>query len=708
MDPANAPLSSGIPPSDTAAEPQASPKLPEIDDLRAQFPELEIQSLLGQGGMGLVYLARQKHLDRQVALKILRPDIATDVAFAERFTREARTLARLAHPAILGLHDFGIRNGTYYFVMEYVDGTNLRQVVKESKLKPAEALAIVPMICDALQYAHDHGVVHRDIKPENILLGKNGQVKIADFGLAKLVRGGHEDFTLTGTRQVMGTPQYMAPEQIERPQEVDHRADIYSLGVVLYELLTGELPIGRFAPPSQKVRIDVKLDEVVLRALEKEPQRRYQTATEVKTSVEHATETAGNRTHMSPVPDTGLLYDLRWPAIGLFIAVLIDLFAGFALLSSSPLGILHLLVVGVLGFGAWQMFKRCSLGWALAAALLGVTPIHFGVIIAFPMSIWALFLMTHRGGSQTFATADRPHGLFRRAGNVVDRVESTLYDQLAKAPQRWQKSKAAATWLSQAIMRRITAPLRWPWRTLAATLGFMLTWLLVVAIATFWIERSWVQNQAPREYYVNDGTAGEFIVDPGSNIRVSALAMGSGNLSPGTRDMSGSRRRVLNLRIWRDSQMSSKDRVDLVIDLEPTRMRSRFGGRDSGSWQLFSTKSLEDAVGRFPDEEISIARLEKLYDAIVELRSSDLRGPSLTLEPFSEILDRHAFRVVALGELSRVNRVSDYVYAILWSGAGVSALAGLLLILTIATRPRRRSRGQPETASAHQQDFAGS
>ena len=170
--------------------------------------------------------------------------------------------------------------------------------MESGKLKPREAVAIVPQICEALQYAHDKGVVHRDIKPENVLLDKDGQVKIADFGLAKLMGReaetdsplplgeGQGERALTGAGQVMGTPNYMAPEQIEHPQDVDHRADIYSLGVVFYQMLTGELPIGRFAPPSQKVRIDVRLDEVVLRALEKEPHLRYQQASEVKTEVE--------------------------------------------------------------------------------------------------------------------------------------------------------------------------------------------------------------------------------------------------------------------------------------------------------------------------------------------------------------------------------------------------------------------------------------
>ncbi len=283
------------PTEDRATEPATSHSgfvAPSPEELAPHFPQFEIVELLGKGGMGAVYKARQPELDRYVALKILPPEIGKDPAFAERFMREARALAKLNHSSIVAVYEFGEVDGLYYFVMELVDGANLRQAIASSRLTPPEALAIVPQICDALQFAHDEGVVHRDIKPENILIDKRGRVKIADFGLAKLLGVDREDsaverpFTLTGTHQVMGTPHYMAPEQIQGSSAVDHRADIYSLGVVFYEMLTGELPIGRFKPPSKKVRIDVRLDEVVLRTLESTPERRYQHASDVKTEVE--------------------------------------------------------------------------------------------------------------------------------------------------------------------------------------------------------------------------------------------------------------------------------------------------------------------------------------------------------------------------------------------------------------------------------------
>lgn len=266
---------------------------PGPSELADRFPDLEVLELIGQGGMGAVYRARQRRLDRTVALKILSPGRVRDAAFAERFGREARTLARLSHPNIVGIHDFGEVEGLYYFVMEHVDGASLREVLREGRLSAEEALALVPQICEALQYAHEEGVVHRDIKPENVLLDRRGKVKIADFGLAKILEPRPaEDVSLTVSGALMGTPVYMAPEQIEKPLEVDHRADIYAVGVVFYEMLTGELPLGRFEPPSRKVEIDVRLDRVVLRALAKEPERRYQLASEVKTDVDRVREGA--------------------------------------------------------------------------------------------------------------------------------------------------------------------------------------------------------------------------------------------------------------------------------------------------------------------------------------------------------------------------------------------------------------------------------
>ena len=257
---------------------------PTSAELAAALPQFDISGLIGQGGMGAVYKAREKKLDRFVALKILRRETVQDPEFEERFVREARAQALLSHPNILAIYDFGETEDFFYIVSEYIDGVDLRQLMKMDRLSPVEALRLVPQICDALQFAHDRGVVHRDIKPENILIDQDGNVRIADFGLAKML-GGH-DVTLTRTEQALGTPHYMAPEQMMGAGKIDHRADIYALGVVIYEMLTGELPIGHFAMPSQKVGTRKELDEVVMRALAQAVEDRYQSAGEIKSDVE--------------------------------------------------------------------------------------------------------------------------------------------------------------------------------------------------------------------------------------------------------------------------------------------------------------------------------------------------------------------------------------------------------------------------------------
>jgi serine/threonine protein kinase len=225
---------------------------------------------------------------------MLKPDSAEDGTFAERFNREARTMARLSHPQIVGVHDFGevqslINSDTseglprrlYYILMEYVEGENLRQTMQRGGIEPTRVISIITQVCAALQFAHQEGVIHRDIKPENILIDKRGAVKIADFGLAKLATPSEHDFTLTGTHQVMGTPRYMAPEQMAGSREVDRRADIYALGVVFYEMLTGDIPAGHFSPPSEQSDLDPRFDEILMRMLANRPENRFANAEEI-------------------------------------------------------------------------------------------------------------------------------------------------------------------------------------------------------------------------------------------------------------------------------------------------------------------------------------------------------------------------------------------------------------------------------------------
>jgi len=273
-------LAQALPP--TAPSPGArawEPPAPEeLDEL---LPEHEALEFVGRGGMGAVYRARHLRLGRAVAIKVLPPVLARDPAFRQRFEREARALASLQHPNIVAIHDYGEAGELCYLVMEYVDGVDLRRLLQQGRVKPEHALEILPQLCAALRYAHGRGLVHRDIKPENILLDETGQAKITDFGLARLLGGGRGEPSLTASDVALGSVHYMAPEQLCDPSRVDQRADIYSLGVVLYEMLTGHLPLGRFPRPSEEVPVGPWLDAAVLRALEHDPERRFRDAEEL-------------------------------------------------------------------------------------------------------------------------------------------------------------------------------------------------------------------------------------------------------------------------------------------------------------------------------------------------------------------------------------------------------------------------------------------
>ncbi len=264
-------------------------KPPTVEHLQALLPQYEIVSLLGHGGMGAVYKARQITLDHLVAIKILPPEAADDgdANFVERFKNEARTMARMNHPAIVHVHDFGeTAEGQLYFIMEFVDGTDVSQMVRGSgRLPPEHALAITAHVCDALDYAHSHGVIHRDIKPANVLINQDGQVKVADFGLAKA--SDPSQMGLTKSNMAMGTPDFVAPEALISGVLVDERADLYAVGVMLYNMLTGEIPRGMFQMPSQKLNGgDTRFDAIIARAMQTDREHRYQSAMEIRSDLD--------------------------------------------------------------------------------------------------------------------------------------------------------------------------------------------------------------------------------------------------------------------------------------------------------------------------------------------------------------------------------------------------------------------------------------
>jgi eukaryotic-like serine/threonine-protein kinase len=311
-----------------------------------------LEAEIARGGMGTVWRARDEVLARPIAVKILHPHLGSDQAFLERFRREALAAARLSHPNIISIYDTGSENGTdgverNYIVMEYCGGGTLETMAAAGPLDPHEVAGIGSTICEALAYAHRHGIVHRDIKPGNVLITEDGTVKVADFGIAKaaFVTG---DITTTGA--ILGTVTYLSPEQA-RGEEPDARSDIYALGVVLYELVAGRPPFAeesqiatamkhiRDDPPpprSQRAGIPRALEAVILRALAKDPERRFQSAGDMG----RALQTGGGATAVirpppaEPVParpsrSVGSGIDIRWlwPLAGIAIVVIVLLVA---------------------------------------------------------------------------------------------------------------------------------------------------------------------------------------------------------------------------------------------------------------------------------------------------------------------------------------------------------------------------------------------
>ena len=254
-----------------------------------------IEGVLGRGGMAVVYKATQLSLERPVALKVLAKRFARSAHFVERFAREATALARLAHPNIVGILDKGAEGDTYYFVMECVEGESLAdRLIRETKIPPEETLRLVHGICDALAYAHDNGIVHRDLKPGNVLLDASGSPKLVDFGIARMLgTEGQPVHQLTTARMVMGSGDYMAPEQRGSAAAADHRADIYALGVLLYQMLTGLLPVGTVKPASQLVRgVPLGVDRVIRTALANLPADRFESVARFREALDRAFATA--------------------------------------------------------------------------------------------------------------------------------------------------------------------------------------------------------------------------------------------------------------------------------------------------------------------------------------------------------------------------------------------------------------------------------
>jgi serine/threonine protein kinase len=309
---------------------------PSVEDLQRMLPQYEISVLIGRGGMGAVYRGRQRSLDRDVAIKILPPEMAAeDSQFSERFQREGKAMARLSHPGIVAVFDAGeTAEGLLYFVMEYVEGTDAQEMlVARGPLPAAEVLPLVMHVCDALEFAHASGFIHRDIKPSNIMVDDRGRVKVADFGLTRAMAV--EGVGLTGDSMTICTAEFAAPEAFAPGETLDGRADLYSVGVMLYHLLTGQIPRGRFEGPSSRVEgLDPRIDAIVDRAMQADRERRYSTARELRADLD--------RILTEPLPPArprrrsaaGL--GKGWLLIGAGVLISVIIFAVW--ISGTPLG----------------------------------------------------------------------------------------------------------------------------------------------------------------------------------------------------------------------------------------------------------------------------------------------------------------------------------------------------------------------------------
>ena len=274
------------------SDPQTHPTFiaPEVAQLAPHFPGYDIEILIATGGMGAVYRAIQKSLDRKVAIKILPHEFSNDAAFCAGFEAEAKAMARLNHPNLIGVYDFGDVDGMLFIIMEYVPGQSLFHSSNATAIDPAEAIRLVTGICHGLAHAHENGILHRDIKPSNILLDLNGQPKIGDFGLARPI-----ETKIQEGEEIFGTPHYTAPEVVNSPQAVDYRADIFSVGVLLHELLTGKLPADDRRPASAISHCDPRFDVIIRRATHQQPEARYSSASEIASELQVIAASAGPR-----------------------------------------------------------------------------------------------------------------------------------------------------------------------------------------------------------------------------------------------------------------------------------------------------------------------------------------------------------------------------------------------------------------------------
>lgn len=259
-----------------------------VEQKKVKIGDYTLSSKIGQGGIAEIYKGHQESLGRDVAIKILSTKVSDDPDIVRRFERESMVIAGLSHPNIVSVIDKGKAGNRYYFVMEYIDGTSLREVIDSDHVALSTKIDMIVQVCKALDYAHKNGVIHRDIKPANILIDRQGNALVADFGIAQIV--GTPEADMTSSDVIMGTLSYMSPEQKVSSTNIDQTTDIYALGVILYEILVSKKPLGRFKMPSElKPELQYNFDGIIQKCLAQEAKDRFQSAVEMKDAILEST-----------------------------------------------------------------------------------------------------------------------------------------------------------------------------------------------------------------------------------------------------------------------------------------------------------------------------------------------------------------------------------------------------------------------------------
>ena len=320
----------------------------EPSRIQTDFGDYDLLEEIGRGGQGVVYRARQKSLNRIVALKVIALGQWSSTPHLKRFRHEAEAAARLEHPQIVPIYEIGERDGSCYFSMQFIEGGQLDQILKREPMSPRRAAELVVIIARTVQFAHEHGILHRDIKPGNILVDKNGEPHLTDFGLARLIE---QQSTVTNSFDVLGTPSYMSPEQAAgRTKEVTAAADVYSLGAVFYQMLTGEPPFAGGTtyetirmvleseprdPRTRNAKVDVDLATICLKCLEKDPTRRYQSAAGLSDDIERWLRHEPIQARRTNILIRGKKWIQRNPSTAVAAALLAGLIAAVAVIVSK-------------------------------------------------------------------------------------------------------------------------------------------------------------------------------------------------------------------------------------------------------------------------------------------------------------------------------------------------------------------------------------